>query len=145
MKLLTFAVASIVDANTHYLQGSSAADFDAAARHGRAIRGKSVIDSLKALGRGLSSVIETYRARRNEKRQITNLLHMNDALLEDIGLDRNKLLAAHYGFASLADLQDGREKRNQVSAQESGRSLTTSINRKESAANEAVYATAKCA
>ena len=146
MKLLTFAVASIVDANTHYLNGSSTADYSAAVRHGRAIRGKSVIESLKALARGLRSVVDAYRARRAEKRQIASLLVLNDALLEDIGLDRNDLLAAHYGVVSLEDLQNGREKRPDTgSGSESIGSLTDSIEQNDFAANEAVYATAKCA
>lgn len=146
MNLFNFAIASIVDANTHYLHGRVAPDYNAAMRHGREIRGKSVVASLKALGRGLRSAYRNYRDRRAEKREVAALLQMNDALLRDIGLSREELFAVHYGITALADLQARRAAHLEATGSgKAKRSLRITVDREHKAANEAVFASSKCA
>ena len=146
MNLFNYAIASIVDANTHYLHGSGAADYSAAVRHGREIRGKSVVASLKALGRGLSSAYRNYRDRRTEKREVATLLQLNDALLRDIGLNRNDLFAVHYGITTLADLQTRRSSQFETDVQARiKRSMKVKVQGEHDPANEAVFDSAKCA
>ena len=146
MKLITFGIASIVDANTHYLHHSDIPDYDATVRHGREIRGKSVIESLNALRSFIGNVINGISDRAREKREVARLLHMNDAMLADIGLSRGDLFAVNHGISSLADLQVRREKKVKAAATgHSSQSRSASVKRDEIAANEAVFASAKCA
>ena len=148
MKLLTYAVASIVDANTHYLSAGQRLDTDFALRHGREIRSRSVVASLKALGRAIRSAVARLRSRHQEKRELAQLLRLNDALLRDIGLTRGDLLAVQYGATTLAALQSRREA---ASRERIGRGnvhrLSTTVRDDviDEAASETGYATAKCA
>jgi uncharacterized protein YjiS (DUF1127 family) len=146
MNSFNYAIASIVDANTHYLHRSGAIDYNTAMRHGREIRGKSVVASLKSLGRSLRSAYRNYLDHRAERREVSRLLQLNDTLLRDVGLSRDELYAVHYGITTLADLQARRaahleaEVRDQVKP-----STKVRIEREHNAANEAVFESAKCA
>jgi uncharacterized protein YjiS (DUF1127 family) len=144
MKLISNAIASIVDANTHYLDAGQGLDYGSALRHGREVRGKSISASLKSLGRVLRSALERYRRRREEKREVAGLLKLNDVLLRDIGLSREDLIAVQFGATTLAKLQTRREAASNV-ADQRGRVRSIKAKARYEAANEATFATAKCA
>lgn len=146
MKLVTFAIASIVDANTHYLHHDDRPDYQAAMRHGREIRGKSVLQSLRTLVETVRNAVDRLRVRTREKREVASMLQMSDALLEDIGLQRSDLIAVHYGITSLAELQARRQAREAFAgSRKTIRSVAVSIGSDDNAANEAVFTPAKCA
>lgn len=148
MRLFTFAISSIVDSNTGYgLSGTRRfLEIDAAAQRGRQIRSKSGHGLLAALKGVVSRWIDGYRTRAQERRELAQLLGMNDRLLRDIGLSRGDLIAVQLGTASLRELQDerrGHSDREQdiVSTAELGRAADIS----REAANEASYRDRKCA
>ncbi len=117
MKLLHFAVASLVDANTggDYARQVSTIDTAAVEREARAIRARSVIALGQAIGDSLRRGIAEYRERREAKRALGDLLRLSDHDLEDIGLHRGDLIAVELGATTLEALNAEREARRQVS------------------------------
>ncbi len=106
MKLLQFAVASIVDANTgHVLVHSGGRiDYAAAERHGRTIRARTVASLISLFKDRISNAISTRRARALKRRGLAELHRLNDRLLKDIGLTRGDLVAVELGHTTLAEL-----------------------------------------
>ncbi len=148
MRLFTFAISSIVDVNTgHGLAGSKQfLQIDAASGSGRKPRLISAHGLLTALRGAISSWIERYRVRAQERRELAELLGMSDRLLRDIGLSRGDLIAVELGSLSLQQLQSERRGRRDgeheiVSEVKLGRA--TEI--EHEAANEASYQERKCA
>lgn len=148
MKLLQFAVASVVDANTGYglAHNSGRIDYTAAVSHGRTIRATSILALYRLIKEKIGNSISSYRAHVNKRNQIATLARLNDHLLQDIGLSREDVLAAQLGQVTLEQLDTGRY--NQVQRQILDRSSTTQVGQRTlqlDAVNEAIYGEAKCA
>ena len=143
MKLLQFAVASLVDANTggDYARHVSSIDTAAAERHAREIRARSVIDVARSLGDSLQAVLAEYRERREAKRELDNLLRLSDYNLADIGLHRGDLIAVKLGATTLEALNAEREARRNISSSAS----IERIDESSFAGNDAGLAAARCA
>lgn len=144
MNLIVNAVASIVDAHTHYLDAAGQPDYRERVQHGRSIRAHSVLSSLGAVRSWLGNAVDNYRSRAEEKREINHLLDLNDHLLADIGLSRGDLLAAKYGAVSLAELQDSSQAKSRSSAKLRSGKLGSRVTRAK-AANESVFGVPECA
>ena len=143
MNLIVNAVASIVDAHTHYLDATGQPDYRDRVQHGRSIRAHSVLTSIAALRSWLGNAVDNFRARAEEKREISHLLNLNDHLLEDIGLTREELLAAKYGAVSLAELQTSNQV-NRSASKPGSHKLDSQVTRAK-AANESVFGVPECA
>ncbi len=148
MKLFTFAISSIVDANTGYgLSGTKRfLDNDSAsggAARPRAESGPSLFDRIRgALARGL----ESYRASAQERRELAQLQNMSDALLRDIGLHRGDLIAVELGTVSLQQLQQERRgERAETQEIVNTANLGRASDIEQEAANEASFQDRKCA
>ena len=144
MNLIVNAVSSIVDAQTHYLDASSAPDYRDRERHGRSIRARSVLASLDRLGNWIGVKVGQFRARFDERRQVNQLLRLNDHLLQDIGLSRADLLAVLAGFRRLADLDAARGRGQAFGSLAPARQPSNKIEPGK-AANEAEFGLARCA
>ena len=145
MNLIVNAVASIVDAHTHYLDNAGQPDYRDRVQHGRSIRARSVLASLSALRNWIGKAVDNHRARAEERREINRLLNLNDHLLEDIGLSREDLLAARYGVVSLTELQESRHRKPQSARNRSTKPLRSRFITSAKAANQSIYGTAECA
>lgn len=148
MKLLQFAVASIVDANTGHGQSQhdGKIDYAAAAQRGRTIRSKSVIALYRLIKAQLGSAISHYRERATQRRQLVALKQLDDRMLKDIGLSRGDVIAVELGQVTLEQLDAQRRKDYQnklLDAAIAGRVGQQAV--KLGAVNEAVYAEVKCA
>jgi len=148
MKLLQFAVASVVDTNTGFglSHNGGKIDYAAAAQHGRAIRSKSIIALYKQIKNQLGSAISSYRERARQRRQITTLVQLDDHLLKDIGLSRGDVYAVELGQVTLQQLDAQRRNSNRNEILD----LTTSLRIGQQglqldAVNEALYNESRCA
>ncbi len=143
MKLLQFAIASLVDANTggNYARHVDSIDTAAAERRAREIRSRSVIAFARSLGESLSNTLAGYRERRAAKRALDSLLRLSDHNLADIGLHRGDLIAVKLGATTLEALNAEREARRKVSSTAS----ITRIDESSPAGNDADLAVARCA
>lgn len=143
MKLLHFAVASLVDANTggNYARHVSSIDTAAAERHAREIRSRSVIAVARSLGESLKGIVADYRERREAKRALDGLLRLSDHNLDDIGLHRGDLVAVKLGATTLDALNAEREARRIISDAVSIERFDES----ELAVDDADLVAAKCA
>ena len=106
MKLFQFAVASIVDANTGngLVHTGGRIDYAAAEHRGRTIRANTVTTLISLIKGQISNAIATYKVRALQRRGLTELSHLDDHLLKDIGLTRADLIAVELGHATLAEL-----------------------------------------
>ena len=148
MKHFSFAIASIVDANTGFgfSHGGRKIDYRAAERHGRAIRAKSIIALFGAIKQRIGVAVEAYRVRGRARRDLHRLQNLSDRMLKDIGLTRGDLASVQYGVVTLKQLEAERKASRQVTDQH----VTTSIrvekvNQAQEAVNQELYAEAKCA
>lgn len=144
MKLIYFAVASIVDANTGYKLTSAGGgiDYAAAEQHGREIRAKTVATLISRIKARLSSAVSTYRARALQRRGLAELSRLDDRLLTDIGFTRGDLLAVQLGHTDFKELAAQRRAGNVDQA------LSLAVHEQDlefEAANEADYGAQKCA
>lgn len=148
MKSLQFAVASIVDANTGHglAHNGGRIDYAAAARNGRAIRGKSIIALYRLIKAQLGKAFSNYQERAAQRRQLADLAQLDNRLLKDIGLSRGDVIAVELGQVTLQqlDAQRRNDYRNELP------DLTTASQIGEQtlkldAVNQAVYAEVKCA
>lgn len=148
MKLLQFAIASMVDANTGngLVQGTGRIDYAAAEHAARRIRSRSFIDFLRQIGNGINAARAALRERRAQQRNLHSLSRLNDYLLDDIGFSRGDILAAEYGQIDLAQLESRRaSNRGSGQIQLINRIAVADNLETGSALNEAVFARAKCA
>ena len=148
MKLLQFAVASVVDANTGYdlLHNAGSIDYAAEAQRGRAIRSKSIVAVYRLVKDQLGSIISNYRARAKKQRQIAALARLDDNLLKDIGLTRGDVFALKMGQVTLKQLDAQRHEVHQNALP--GLHSTTRVGQQTlqlDAVNEAVYTEQKSA
>ena len=75
MKLISFAIASIVDANTGYRQPTSGGqvDYVYAGKQGRTIRSHQLLALFGRLLGGLGGLVERSRAKAEQRRQLAEL------------------------------------------------------------------------
>ena len=141
MKLLQFAVASMVDANTGY--GTShnlhKIDYSAEIQNGRKIRSRSILDSLGLIVNRLTASVDRYKARLQRQRNLNQLYRLNNHLLADIGLTDEDLNAVAAGIATLEQLNAKRQNLRQIT------NKTIKINQTTSAANQDSFKEAICA
>ncbi len=143
MKLLQFAVASLVDANTggNFARHVSSIDTAAAEREAHAIRARSIIAVTRSIGASLKRSIAEYRERREAKRVLDSLLRLSDYHLEDIGLHRGDLIAVKLGATTLDALNAKREARRNVT----GHASVSRVDERKVAANDSELVAARCA
>lgn len=143
MKLIQFAVASIVDANTGgtYARHVSSIDTRAAEQHARAIRARSLIALGHAIVDSIKSALERLRERAESRRALNELLNLSDRNLADIGLFRGDLIAVKLGATTLEALSAEREARRNVKNTQAIARIETC----RSADNDDGLAVAKCA
>ncbi len=143
MKLLQFAVASLVDANTggNLARHVNSSDIAAAEREAHAIRSRSIIALGQSIGSAIKRALAVYRERREAKRALDELLSLSDHHLEDIGLHRGDLIAVKLGVTSLEALNARREARRELTNHAS----VTRIDERSVAGNEADLVATRCA
>lgn len=148
MKLLQFAVASIVDANTgqglvHDVRNIHSADHIS---NGRTIRARSILDTLKLIKDQLAGSVSSLRAHIRSQGQLAVLARLDDHLLRDIGISREDIYAAQSGLISMEQFKAKRDKTNRYSGLEVVRDSQPDTKLLQSEAiNEAVFSEAKCA
>ena len=148
MKLFTFAIASIVDANTGY--GLSADhrsnDIGTADKRGSEIRSRSILDLFSAIKTRFEPFLDGYRARARERRDLADLMRLNDRMLRDIGIQRGDLLAVKMGGLSLQELHRRHEAERQARLEAIDDSIQiTRVDIREEAANARRFENQKCA
>ena len=145
MKLLQFAVASIVDANTGYgySRNLGNTNYGAEIHHGRNIRSRSALALLRSIGQGFADSVEQFKARLQQQRDLRQLYQLNDHLLRDIGLSTGDLHAVSEGLVSLEQLN---AKRQTAQVIEVNQAVTTvAVKQNLQAANQGQFKQAKCA
>ena len=148
MKSIQFAIASIVDANTgHGLpQNTREIDYQAVSHRAHVIRSRSFTHSLARIGKTLVDGLKAYYSGREQRRSIDSLSRLNDHMLDDIGLVRGDIIAVQAGQISLAQLEAQRTtERGNAILYSPGTSAVALSPVTTNAANEALYAEAKCA
>lgn len=148
MKLIQFAVASIVDANTGngLAHNEGRIDYAAAAQHGRNIRAKSIIALYSLIKEKLRNAISSYRERAIRRHQFVALTQLDDHLLKDIGLSRGDVIAVELGQMTLEQLDA--QRRNNFRDELPALQAVDQIGQQSlqlDAVNEAAYNEVKCA
>ena len=144
MKPFTFAIASIVDANTGngLVHRANQPDYIAIERRAHQIRSRSIIASIKA---GLASAIANFRSGAKQRRDLKTLMNLSDRLLDDIGLNRGDLYAVQLGAETLEELDARRQSARQLTPNLQGVAATQSVTQEFDAVNEQFYDKPKCA
>ena len=153
MKLLNFAIASIVDANTgnginrQFVNqfGSNKTDY---VRHGREIRANSVLALFGKIKTSIKQYIEDSKAAAQARENTREILQMNEHLMKDIGLNYNDGVDLRLGLISLDSLNARRDQnRNQQDAGLARLSQQqVSVGKYDlESSNEEAYELAKCA
>ena len=148
MKSIQFAIASIVDANTGHglAQNTREIDYQANSQRAHVIRSRSFTYALGRIGKTIVDGLKAHNKRREQHRNINSLSRLNDHMLDDIGLVRGDIIAARTGQISLAQLETRRTTdRGNTILHSPGTSAVALNPVTTSAANEALYAEAKCA
>ena len=148
MNMIQFGIASIVDANTGngLVHGGSRPDYASLENRGRRIRSKSVLDLFQVIGHRVAVFFENQRAKAKARRDLNQLLRLNDHLLDDIGLQRNDLYLVQSGEIKLEELRAG--YRSQYRHENSLINLSAQSETPDSAlkvTNEQFYEMPKCA
>ncbi len=148
MKLLEFAIASIVDANTgHGLEGQNlSVNYASEIHRGREIRSKSVLALFASIKHRIGQVISNYRVRAYNRRAINEISKLSDRLLGDIGIERYELAQLRAGLITLEELEASRrpDKVDIVQALQSPVRIDKEV-RKLGAVNQDSYVLARCA
>ncbi len=153
MKLLNFAIASIVDANTgnginrQFVSqfGSNKTDF---AQHGRDIRANSILALIGKIKASVTQYIENSKATAQARRSSKEVLQMSEHMMKDVGLTYNDLNDLRLGLISLNTLNQRRDQnRNEQDAGLGRLSLQqVSVGKNDlESSNEEAYELAKCA
>ena len=148
MSLFTFAISSIVDANTGYgLSGTRQFfDIETASSRDRGFVSNSVHGLIGRIKSAISNGIGSYQARAQERRDLAELQRMSDSMLRDIGLHRGDLIAVELGSVSLEQLQkERRGERDEAQEIVNTVRLARAAGIEHDAANEASYQDRKCA
>ena len=148
MKILQYAIASIIDANTGYgMSLTSEQHHRTLAAQGLLSRIAGLVASyLQYTGLRVARATRAIGQNLRQRRELRRLGSLNEHLLEDIGLARGDLLAAELGQISMAELESRRfgEAGNKPVIKH--RNITdASIPQTLEASNESLFATAKCA
>lgn len=145
MKLFTFAIASIVDANTGYglPADRNYIETQAAVRRARRIRSNSVHDFIASIRAAIGAGIEHLRARAQERRELNQLEAMSDRLLDDIGLTRGDLVAAELGTTTLAEIHAARRASSDLKPETVA--ATAVLGQSGEAVNQDIYRAKECA
>ncbi len=147
MKLLQFAVASIVDANTDHglIHTGSRIDYAAAERRGRSIRAKTVSAQLTRIKTLVTNSVSAYRERARQRRSLVALTRLNDHYLQDIGLSRGDLIAVRLGHVTLEQLNARRYNARREQSLDLVSGDIVNLKQELGAVNAADYTEAKCA
>ncbi len=148
MKLLQFAIESIIDAHPSQslIDNTGRIDYVAAERRGRVLRAHSA-STLISKGKSLlDKAISAYRERTRHAKALKALAPLSDHLLRDIGISRGDLMALKDGQIKLDELGARRYVERSENTPAQTKSARTDPQVQEiSPANEASYLTAKCA
>jgi len=148
MKVVEFAIASIVDANTGYgLEGKNlSVDYSSATHTAHEIRAKTILAWLASIKHRIGQVISNYRVRANNRRAINEFSKLSDRLLRDIGIERYELASVRAGLATLEELDASRRpgKVDIVQALQSPVRIDKEV-RKLGTVNQDSYVLARCA
>ena len=116
MKLLQFAVASIVDANTgyanfnyEYAHNSHNIGYKTEIQNGRNIRSRTIVNFFRSITQRIATSVDRYQVRVQQKRNINQLYQLNSHLLRDIGLTNEDLGSVARGEVSLEQLNGKRQ------------------------------------
>ncbi len=109
MKLFSFAIASIVHANTgngvnrHFVEnfGSKNSSY---VQFGREIRAKFVLDIVGKIKNALIQYIRDSKAKARERRGVEEVSQMSATMLKDVGLTQNDADDLRLGLISLDNL-----------------------------------------
>ena len=154
MKLLNFAIASIVDANTgsginrQFVEqlGSKQSAYEQA---GREIRAKSVLDVLIKIKSAFSQYINDSRAAARTRQNTAVITQLSENQLNDIGLTSVDIQDLKSGQVTLEALNARRDQyRDQAASKNRLRQLSTRVSTQVldfDSANQDQYETAKCA
>ena len=154
MKLLNFAIASIVDANTgsginrQYDDqlGSKQSAYEQA---GREIRAKSVLDLLSKIKSVFNQYISDSRAAARARRNTEAVSQLSDHTLKDIGLTFVDIQDLKSGQITLTALNARRDRyRDQAASKKRLSQISTRVSTRVldiDSANQDQYETAKCA
>ncbi len=144
MKLINFAIASIVDANTGYRQLASGGSIDTgyAGSRLRETRSHPVSSLFGRLRNALAGLVESSRSKAERSRQLAELLALSDRSLRDIGLHRGDVHAVASGQISFADL---RAIRRHGAGRDLRSAATGCLQLPRSAANDSGLGKASCA
>ena len=105
MKLVQYAISSIVDANTGYLQERNVRNINYQLETDRAhrIRARSLSAWITAVGGLFSGSVNLLRDYLKRREALARLSHLDDHLLRDIGLTREDVIAAENGEINADD------------------------------------------
>ena len=148
MKLLQFATASIVDANTGqgFTHRTNPIDYVASAQTAHTVRTKSIVALYRLVKEQVAIAISSYRAHTEKQLQVAALAKLDDRLLKDIGLFREDVYAVQSGRVNMEQIQS--EHRANRQHRQSGVSKIARVDQQTlrlDPVNEAVYTGAKCA
>ncbi len=151
MKMISLAVASIVDANlnqgyTRQFTQYKSGQIDAHIGRGRQIRAKSIFDLAGSIVGKLVQLVDRIKANALERRAIEQLLCLNTHLQNDIGLSEFDLQRLKSGHLSLEDI--GHRRSQMYTATQQARQKQTLRVRKSildlESANQDCFELAKC-
>ena len=151
MSVLQFAIASIVDANTNYLNGSGSShdqirNYQATMLEGRKIRAKSLIAIVDAARRRLAAAVASYRIRAKRGEEVNQLLSLSDRMLRDIGLERGDIVALQADLITFEQLGSKRSASNSATARNIQPTVPVDKDiQKQTAANQDCFAQVNCA
>ena len=136
MKLLSFAIASIVDANTgqgliHHHNQFNNHDTEQSLNRGREIRSRSIITVIRKLSTVFSNVLERIRSISQNRRDIASISRLDEHLLNDIGVSANDQQRLGYGQITLEQLASRRgiEREYTKTAQSPSKQTAATISR----------------
>ncbi len=148
MKVVEFAIASIVDANTGYgLEGKNlSVDYSSATHTAHEIRAKTILALFASIKHRIGQVISNYRVRANNRRAINEISKLSDWLLGDIGIERYEIAQLRAGLITLEELDASRRpgQVDIVQALQSPVRIDKEV-RKLGAVNQDSYVLARCA
>ncbi len=117
MKLLQLAIAAVVDANTEAGLARNLKRFHDAAdaeERARKLRARQSVGTASKLGHWVHARLERYRQQAAYRRELRQLLQLDDRLLKDVGLTRGDLVSVQLGATTLEELNAQRESRRRV-------------------------------
>ena len=148
MNLIQYAIASIVDANTGYVQSTH----NRQGRQALGVQGSlagfngQLANYLQRGAHVIDQALAGLQKQQAKRRNLKQLSALNNHLLEDIGLTRADIQAAELGQVDLDGLERIRLARRDDKTARSRRNIAThSVAISGKAVNEANFAAVKCA